>query len=143
MRKRSLAVLAVAAVLSLPTSSAWAAGQNRAEQGDQTQQQSRIYGSQLMTPQERAEYRARMRAAKTAEERERIRNEHHEQIKQRAKARGRTLPDQPPARGRGMGRRGGMGRGNGNGMEPGGGMGSGGGMGPGGGMGSGGGPRGR
>ena len=80
-----------------------------------------IYGSQLMTAQERNEYRTRMRAAKTLEERERIRKEHHEQMKLRAKERGVTLPDEPPAgRGPGSGTGGGMGPGGG-GMGPGGG----------------------
>lgn len=87
-------------------------------------EQERIYGSQLMTRKERAEYRERIRAAKTEEERERIRNEHHEQMQARAKERGVKLPDKPPAT------RGHKGRGNG--MGPGGG-GMGGGMGPGGG----------
>lgn len=58
-----------------------------------------IYGSQLMTAQERAEHRDRMRAAKTLEEREQIRAEHHERMQARAKERGVTLPDQPPMRG--------------------------------------------
>jgi len=57
-----------------------------------------IYGSQLMTAQERAEHRDRMRAAKTLEEREQIRAEHHERMQARAKERGVTLPDQPPMR---------------------------------------------
>jgi len=84
-------------------------------------QQVTIYGNQLMTQQERNEYRTKMRAAKTDEEREQIRKEHHERMKERAKAQGVTLPDEPPTRG------GGMGPGNGH-------MGSGGGhMGPGGG----------
>lgn len=91
----------------------------------QEQDRQQIYGSQLMTQQERAAYRARMRAAKTQEEREKIRAEHHEQMKVRAKEKGVTLPDEPPMRGGGMGP----------GMGPGGG-----GMGPGG---MGGGPRGR
>lgn len=98
-----------------------------AQQQDKTRMQEQdrqqIYGSQLMTQQERAAYRARMRAAKTQEEREKIRAEHHEQMKARAKEKGMTLPDEPPMRGGGMG--------------PGGG-----GMGPGGGMGGGTGPRG-
>ena len=81
-----------------------------------------IYGSQLMTNQERIEHRNKLRAAKSAEEREQLRLEHHEQMTLRAKERGVTLPDEPPAQGGGMGRR----------MGPGGGMG---GMGPGGGMG--------
>ena len=80
-----------------------------------------IYGSQLMTTQERADFRARMRAAKSAEERERIRLEHHKAMQERAQAQGKTLPDMPPAGGAGMGPGGGgMGPGAG-GMGPGGG----------------------
>jgi hypothetical protein len=63
-----------------------------------------IYGSQLMTQQERDAHRNKMRAAKTYEEQQRIRNEHHKQMQVRAKERGVTLPDAPPAnRGPGMG----------------------------------------
>ncbi len=69
-----------------------------------------IYGSQLMTAQERAEFRARMRAAKTLEEREQIRLEHHKAMQERAKAQGKTLPDTPPAMGGGMGPGGGRNR---------------------------------
>jgi len=90
-----------------------------------------VYGSQLMTQQERMEYRQRMRNASSAEERERIRKEHHEQMKIRAKEQGVTLPDEPPPRGggKGMGPGGGMGPGMGQGMGPGmGGGGMGGGM---------------
>ena len=117
-------IAAMAGGVSLPT---LAADQARAQDQTQAQDQIRdqdIYGSQLMTTQERNEYRNKMRAAKTEQERERIRAEHHEQMKVRAKERGVTLPDQPPARGMG----GGMGPGPGGGMGPGGG-----GMGPGGG----------
>ncbi|WP_248280628.1 hypothetical protein, partial [Aromatoleum aromaticum] len=71
-----------------------------------------VYGSQIMTPQERAEHRDRMRAARTLEEREQIRAEHHERMVERAKERGVTLPDEPPMRGRGM-------MGPGNQMDPG------------------------
>jgi hypothetical protein len=79
------------------------------------QSQDQIYGSELMTMQERSEYQARMRAAKTEQEREAIRLEHHKQMQARAKAQGKTLPDAPPAdRGPGMGPGGG-------GMGPGGG----------------------
>ena len=87
-----------------------------------------IYGSQLMTQQERQEFRTRMRNAASAEEREQIRNEHHEQMRKRAAEMGVELPEQPPARG-------GKGMGPGQGMGPGKGMGQGGGMG--GGMGGG------
>ncbi|MPV65180.1 MULTISPECIES: hypothetical protein [Burkholderia] len=67
-----------------------------------------IYGSQLMTPAERNEYRARMLAAASDAEREKIRDEHHAEMQKRAKARGIKLPDVPPHmkgmhRGQGMG----------------------------------------
>jgi len=75
-----------------------------------------VYGSQLMTQQERLEYRNRMRQAQTQDERERVRAEHHQQMRERARERGVTLPDEPPA-GRGMGQGGGMGQGAG--MGPG------------------------
>ena len=54
-----------------------------------------------------------MRAAKTEQEREKIRNEHHEQMMARAKERGVTLPDVPPAGGGMMGPGGGMRQGGG------------------------------
>lgn len=81
-----------------------------------------VYGAQLMTPQERVEHQARMRAAKTLEEREQVRAEHHAAMVTRAKERGITLPDEPPMRagpmmGGGMGP--GMGPGMGSGMGPG------------------------
>jgi hypothetical protein len=126
MLKQTMMMSALAGTLALASSVALAADQERTPQ--QVQKQEQIYGSQLMTQQERVEYRARMRAAKTAEEREQVRLEHHERMKERAKQRGVTLPDAPPARGGGMGPGGGgMGPGGG-GMGPGGG-----GMGPGGG----------
>ena len=76
-----------------------------------------VYGSQLMTQQERLEFHTRLRNAKTQEEREQIRNEHHKRMQERAKAQGKTLPDEPPVRGGESGKR----------MWPGGGMGPGGG----------------
>ena len=57
----------------------------------------------MMTEQERNEYRARIKAAKTNEEREQIRMEHHERMRERAKVQGLSLPDSPPPRGSGMG----------------------------------------
>jgi hypothetical protein len=102
--------------MSLFTGVALAADKAQAQEKAQTQEQ--VYGSQLMTQQERDEHRAKMRAAKTDKEREQIRKEHHEKMKERAKVQGVTLPDEPPAMG-GMG----------GGMGPGGGMGSGGGRG--------------
>lgn len=81
------------------------------------------YGGQLMGNQERVDHRTKLRAATTAEEREQVRLQHHEQMQVRAKEQGLALPDNPPAQGGGLGRR----------MGPGGGMRGwgGGGMGPG------------
>ena len=78
----------------------------------QIQQRQTIYGSQLMTPQERMEYRSKMRSLKTRQEREAFRLEHHKEMQERARARGMQLPDMPPpggGMGRGMGPGGGMG----------------------------------
>lgn len=80
-----------------------------------------IYGSQMMSNQERLEHRSKVNAAKTAQAREQVRLEHHEQMQLRAKERGVTLPDAPPAQGAGMR----QGAGSGGGMGPGGGMGGG------------------
>jgi hypothetical protein len=62
-------------------------------------QQEPIYGYELMTEQERTEHRNRMRSFKTEQEREQYRKEHHKKMQERAKARGVTLPDEPPPRG--------------------------------------------
>jgi hypothetical protein len=141
MFKKSLIVSALAGIFAFSTGFALAADQDRDQTRDQIQDKTqdqtrdRIYGSQLMTQQERNEYRARMRSAQSLQEREQIRAEHHERMRVRAKERGVMLPDQPPARGRMMGPGGGMGPGSGGmgGMGPGGGgMAPGGGMGPGG-----------
>jgi uncharacterized membrane protein YgcG len=100
-------------------------------------QQPPIYGQQLMTEQERAEYRARMQAARTEQEREQIRLEHHREMQERAREQGIELPEQPPMMGMGQG--GGMGQSMGQGGGMGQGMGSGRGMGGAGGGGRGGG----
>jgi len=85
-------------------------------------EQEQIYGSQLMTRKERAENRAKMRSLKTPEERDAYRLEHHKKMQERAKEKGVTLPDEPPATGMRMGPGGGgMGPGGGGMMGPGGG----------------------
>ncbi len=101
-----------------------AAEQEPSQMQTQKQAKEKIYGSQLMTRKERAEHRSKMRSLKTQEERDAYRLEHHKKMQERAKGKGMTLPDEPPATGMGMG---GMRQGGG-GMGPGGG-----GMGPGGG----------
>jgi len=109
--------------LALATIPGWAAdpSQTAVQPRTQMQQQNRdqdMYGYQLMTPQERDAHRAKMRAAKTVEERDKIRAEHHTQMQIRAKERGVNLPDMPPANrgpGTGTGTGGGMGGGMGGG----------------------------
>jgi len=95
----------------------WAGWTPAAAQDRSLNRDRDIYGFQLMTPQERDAYRARMRSARTQEERERIRAENHARMQERAKERGVTLPDAPG--GRGIGRGPGPGPGPGGGMGPG------------------------
>ena len=120
MLNKTLAMSVLTSTMLLAGGFALAADQDRDKTRlqDQTQDQTqdRIYGSQLMTDQERSDYRSRMRSAKTAQEREQIRAEHHERMMVRAKERGVTIPDEPPAMGGGMGAGGGMGGGTGGGM---------------------------
>lgn len=75
-----------------------------------------VYGSQLMTQQERMEHRTKMQSMKTKKEREQYRMEHHMKMQERAKEKGVTLPDKPPMRNPGMGGGRGMGGGQGGGM---------------------------
>jgi hypothetical protein len=105
--------------LFLASGVTWAADETQAQERVETQQQ--VYGYQLMTNEERMEMRNKMRAAKTAQEREKIQAEHHERMKVRANEMGVTLPDQPMMKGGGMG----MGAGAGQGQVKGGGAGAG------------------
>ncbi|MEK6663537.1 MAG: hypothetical protein AABY73_06690 [Pseudomonadota bacterium] len=121
---KSVHLSGLLALLIAATSGAWAQEAKtpvKEQANTKTQQQEPIYGSQLMTQKERNAHRAKMRAAKTDQEREQIRLEHHKLMQARAKERGVTLPDEPPASGKGMG----PGPGMGGGMGPGSGMGGG------------------
>jgi hypothetical protein len=94
-------------ILGLALASASWAADSPAQTPDRTQAQKKtqeqIYGSQLMTAEERTEYRNKMRAAKTQADKDRIRSEHHTAMQARAKERGVTLPDKPQAKGKGAG----------------------------------------
>ena len=103
MKPKTFMLFSLLSALSLPAGMVVAADPLPAGELSVSQEQEHIYGSQLMTIDERTEYQAKMRAAKTAEEREFLRTEHHQRMQERAKARGMTLPDEPPARGGGMG----------------------------------------
>jgi hypothetical protein len=103
MKQKFIVLCTLMGALSLPTGNVMAADPQPVQEMAGAQAQEQVYGSQLMTIDERNEYQAKMRAAKTAEERELLRTEHHQSMQERAKARGMTLPDEPPARGGGMG----------------------------------------
>lgn len=152
MNARTVISAAVAAAMMSLTVSMFAAETTPAAPAQKSEP---IYGYRMMTDPERDEYREKMRNARTAEDRQSIRDEHHQQMQARAKERGVTLPDAPrgprpgagSGRGPGMGPGAGMGPGDGrgSGMGPGGsgkgpGYGPGSGMGPGGGKGPGYGP---
>lgn len=63
-------------------------------------QEGTVYGWQLMSQQERIEYRTKMQSLNTEQERYAFRIHHHEQMKERAMAQGVTLPEDPmPRRG--------------------------------------------
>jgi hypothetical protein len=102
--KHSITIIGMAAAMLLSVGAA-------------TADDSAVYGWQLMTKQERVQYREKMRSLKTRKEREAFRREHHAQMQERARERGVKLPDQPRPRGNGMG----QGQGQGGGMGPGGG----------------------
>ena len=84
---------------------------------EQIQDRERVYGSELMTQQERLEYHNRMRLLKTEQELQAFQLEHHKLMQERARAQGKNLPDMPPA-GMGPGMMG-PGMGPGSGMGPG------------------------
>ena len=130
MRRKKLVITMLAGTLFVSANPLSAAEQDRTKEKIQTQSkdQEQIYGSELMTEKERSEYRERMRSAKTEQEREKLRNEHHNRMLARAKERGVKIPDEPPVKGGGMGPGGG---GKGYGGGTGGGAGSGKGGGPG------------
>ncbi len=116
MKNRILLLVTLAISLFLPIGFVWAGGVTTSEKLSLTAtapdavnknadalDQEQIYGVQLMTPQERAAFRAKMLAVKTSEQREQIRKENHKNMQKRAESHGLTLPDQAPARKRDMG----------------------------------------
>ena len=62
-----------------------------------------IFGSQLMTAEERTAFRTQMQNATTEEERQKIRLEHRKLMLERAKAKGVTLSDTPMMNSQGIG----------------------------------------
>ncbi len=72
-----------------------------------TKGEMRVYGEEVMTPQERQAYIDRMRAAKTPEERTKLRDEHRAEMQKRAQEKGITLqqPQRPGGKGGAKGER--------------------------------------
>jgi hypothetical protein len=71
----------------------------------------RIYGAELMTPDERNAYAEKMRSAKTQDERIKLRDEHRAEMQKRAKEKGVTLPEpRGPGAAKGPGPNGGPGK---------------------------------
>lgn len=105
-----LQAIAVAALLG----SGVAVAEDAAKVPAETQTQNRqMLGKDLMTQEERDAQRNKMRKTTTAEEREKVRAEHHEKMKERAAEQGKTIPDEPYARGQGGSNGGGRGMGGG------------------------------
>lgn len=98
MKTRFFIISVLMVVLSLLSGFAMAAEQEQSQVMEQEQEQ--MFGSQLMTPEERIEHRDKMRSLKTQEEREAFRLEHHKKMLERAKEKGVTLPEISPARGK-------------------------------------------
>ncbi|MBK6672731.1 MAG: hypothetical protein IPG49_04345 [Proteobacteria bacterium] len=61
------------------------------QESDRQQERQRIYGYDLMTQTELEQHRERLRVAKTQQERDTIRAEHHTQMEARAREQGITL----------------------------------------------------
>lgn len=120
MFKQAMIVIAVSGAMSLASGTLNAAEPVRTQAQARQQVQEEIYGSQLMTEQERIEHRTMMRSLKTQQERDAYRLEHHKLMQERAAGRGVTLPDMPPQTGVGAGPGGGAGMGQGGGMGAGG-----------------------
>jgi len=109
---RTMFVVALSVLTLAATAAVQAADEQPGTPGAQGQQKKsaqEAYGWQLMTPEERGEYRAKMHSAKTQVERDKLRAEHHKVMTERAKEKGVTLPDDPPMRPRPGGPHGGMG----------------------------------
>jgi predicted Fe-S protein YdhL (DUF1289 family) len=100
MKTRLFALVLIGSVAACPPASAHAASvEVRLAPAPSLKRgaDSNVYGWQLMTHEERAAVQARLRAARTPEEADRIRRENHAAMQARARERGVSLPP-PPAR---------------------------------------------
>ena len=113
MKRQTMMAAAIAAAMMTMTVSLFAA-----EQTAPARKSEPIYGYRMMTDQERNDFRERMRNAPSAEERQKVRDEHRKLMEKRAAERGVTLPEpRAPGAGKGGGKGGGKGPGYGPGGE--------------------------
>jgi hypothetical protein len=112
MKRKSLEWMVAASLLAVSVGFAVGQGPPRSGSGMERPPRPSMLGRDLMTPLERAQFRARIQTAKTPEERDRIRQEHRERLERRAREQGVVLPVEPLERGLGR-----VGRGSG-GREP-------------------------
>jgi len=86
-----------ALLLAATASAGIVADENGLRKQVESQSQGVLFATPLLSEAEQASYRAKIRAAPDASERERIRAAHYELMKARAKERGHALPDSRPA----------------------------------------------
>ncbi|MBO6851395.1 MAG: hypothetical protein JJ867_13185 [Marinobacter sp.] len=111
MNTKSIVAVSIAVLLSVPVSAAFAQGNSPGSKDQmQSPMQERagaqmrdrdgqpMMGHGLMTPEEREQYRDRMRSMNSAEERQAFREQHHQRMVERARAQGldpETVGDLP------------------------------------------------
>lgn len=98
MNKDMFIKLTFASILILSMSAVVASDQEMTE--NEARQQ--VYGWKLMSIEERAAHRAKMRSFDTEKELEAYRNEHHQRMQARAMEKGVNLAEMPMMRGRGQ-----------------------------------------
>lgn len=105
MKKRTEVFWGVLAI-TLFVVSAPVLAQSTGEQAQAAEQRELIYCADLMTHEEREAYRARMRAARTSEEKAALRQAHQQEMRARALQRGGDAEQCIPLRQRQRGGRG-------------------------------------
>jgi len=86
----------LAAALASASSLAAADEATAKREATRQQMQGSAFGPQLLSEEEQAGYRARIRAAKTPQEAEAVREQHYQLMKARAREKGVALPDKRP-----------------------------------------------
>jgi hypothetical protein len=98
--RRSLAATIVGVIafagLSASGDDPESAGAGAAPTAQQAPREEPIFGHQLMSKQEMTAYHARLKAAKTPQQREKVVQDHHARMTEIAKKRGITLRERPP-----------------------------------------------